>query len=175
MEAAMAATITLDRSEYRISGKRRPATNFDRAAIMRAAHIIKRERREAAALAIFSAETVVVAGRPHHPRTLAAIIKATPVDFGGALKQAWADARRANDPRQQATQGALAVSGAGALALTNGGALATIGAALRDLDVSKLLSTVTAFAAAGARALDARFMAPRSGAALPVIDPRQIH
>lgn len=164
-------TIELGRADYRVDGKRRPACNFDRAAIMRRAHVLKSERRQKLAERVYAAEARVVAGKPWHPRTFQQVLKATPVDFGAALSAAWNEAKTSHNKRARKGRKASASS-----------ALAVIGEQWRSRDLGGLLASVTAIAvalgrtikAAGA-AIDARFLASRpAGLSLPVNAPRQI-
>ncbi len=112
--------------------------HFDRAAIMKRAHAIKGERREAAAIKTFAAEAQTVAGRPHHPRTFTQVLKATPVDFSAAMKEAWAEAHRAAEA-PAASSNAVAVINPGA------GALAMIGEKIRRVDLVALIVSAGQF------------------------------
>ena len=95
----MAETITFIKTAdgYSIdvprAARRAAPRHYDRAAIMRRAHVIKSERREAIARRIYAEEAQVVAGRPVHTRTFEQVLKATPVDFSAAMRAAWAEAK----------------------------------------------------------------------------------
>jgi len=68
---------------------------YDRREIMRAAHRIARETREADARKAHDRDVSRIGDRIVHNRTLAAHLAETRVDFADAMKQAWADAKRA--------------------------------------------------------------------------------
>ncbi|MBB4199089.1 hypothetical protein CCR94_16455 [Rhodoblastus sphagnicola] len=66
---------------------------YNKGDIMRRAHKIARDAREAKARAAWEDSRSVVCGRYKYTMTLKACLAATPVDFSAAMKQAWAEAK----------------------------------------------------------------------------------
>jgi len=72
---------------------------YNRREIMRRAHQIARETREAIARKAWEDSREVICGKITHTRTLKACLAATPVDFSAAMKAAWAEAKRGEPAR----------------------------------------------------------------------------
>ncbi|PPQ34757.1 hypothetical protein SAMN06265338_14013 [Rhodoblastus acidophilus] len=113
----------------------RPEHRFDRAAIMRRAHQIARETRETAARQAYDLDARLIGARRVNTRPFQAYLAATPIDFGAALKTAWADAKRVAG--QQSRANALVV-------MRPAGALAPL-RRLRFARVVRLMSSVARF------------------------------
>jgi len=133
----VAAPLTLDLRKTQDGGFALPRSEhrFDRVAIMRRAHQIARETREADARQAYDLDARLIGARRVNTRPFQTYLAATPIDFSAALKSAWAEAKRANDQRSRAN--ALVV-------MRPAGALAPL-RRLRFARVVRLMSTVARF------------------------------
>ena len=118
---------------------------ISRAAVMRRAWALARQRREETARRTFDLGARIVGARVIHTRTYPEVLAATPLDLGAAQKVAWAEARAGfchcgNNPPHS---GALVIS-------RHGGALAP----MRRLRFSRVVRLL----ASPVRWIDSRFI-----------------
>jgi hypothetical protein len=113
---AIQKEITLEPREYTASPRPKPP-RYDRAKILRRAHALARKSREEAARKTYDLEARVVGVRIIHARTFAAVLAATPCDFGAAMKAAWAEAKGVQAPScKSAPSAALVLAGSNVVA-----------------------------------------------------------
>jgi hypothetical protein len=109
-------------------------TVYNRAAIMRRAWQIARERREDIARRAYDAEVRIISSRIIHAKPFSTFLAETPLDLAGAMRTAWAEAK----------QGAAAPS-ANAVAIVREGALAPMRRRLRAGRVWRALTMFARF------------------------------
>jgi len=112
---------------------------YNRRQIMRRAHQIARETREAKARKDWEDSFEVICGRPVHTKSMKACLVDTPLDISSAMKEAWAEAKR-GEPARGAVDRSRAL-----VVLRPAGALAARRRGFRLARVLPLLARVARF------------------------------